>query len=201
MKLSDFFSRNTQNIGNTNNAPSVSGDPYKQNRVNQEIRGMKPGQTLQGEVVAKNGNEVQIRLSDDAVLSARLEKSMEMEPGRVVTFEVKNNSNGLLAISPLFENMGTDANVLKALEMAGLPVNKASVAMTEAMMREGMSIDKNSLSSMYKQVMNFPECRPATIVELQKMGLEVTGETIRQLENYKNLEHQLIKDMTNILDV
>ena len=201
MKLSDFFSRNTQNIGNTNNAPSVSGDPYKQNRVNQEIRGMKPGQTLQGEVVARNGNEVQIRLSDDAVLSARLEKSMEMEPGRVVTFEVKNNSNGLLAISPLFENMGTDANVLKALEMAGLPVNKASVAMTEAMMREGMSIDKNSLSSMYKQVMNFPECRPATIVELQKMGLEVTGETIRQLENYKNLEHQLIKDMTNILDV
>ncbi len=200
MKLSDFFSRNTQNIGNTNNAPSVSGDPYKQNRVNQEIRGMKPGQTLQGEVVARNGNEVQIRLSDDAVLSARLEKSMEMEPGRVVTFEVKNNSNGLLAISPLFENMGTDANVLKALEMAGLPVNKASVAMTEAMMREGMSIDKNSLSSMYKQVMNFPECRPATIVELQKMGLEVTGETIRQLENYKNLEHQLIKDMTNILD-
>lgn len=200
MKLSDFFSRNTQNIGNVNNSPSVSGDPYKQNRINQEIRGMKPGQTLQGEVVARNGNEVQIRLSDDAVLSARLEKSMEMEPGRVVTFEVKNNSNGLLAISPLFENMGTDANVLKALEMAGLPVNKASVAMTEAMMREGMSIDKNSLSSMYKQVMNFPESQPATIVELQKMGLEVTGETIRQLENYKNLEHQLIKDITNILD-
>lgn len=200
MKLSDFFSRNTQNIGNVNNSTSVSGDPYKQNRVNQEIRGMKPGQTLQGEVVARNGNEVQIRLSDDAVLSARLEKSMEMEPGRVVTFEVKNNSNGLLAISPLFENMGTDANVLKALEMAGLPVNKASVAMTEAMMREGMSIDRNSLSSMYKQVMNFPESQPATIVELQKMGLEVTGENIRQLENYKNLEHQLIKDMTNILD-
>lgn len=200
MRLSDLFSQSAQNITNANHTQAVSGDPYQQYRMNQEIRAMKPGQTIQGEVVGRNGNEVQIRLNDDMVLNARLEKSMEMEPGKMVTFEVKNNSGGTLALSPLFENMGTDANVLKALEMAGLPVNKASVSMTEAMMQGGMSIDRNSLASMFRQVMNFPESQPASVVELQQLGMEVTPENLQQLENYKNLEHQIIKDLTNILD-
>lgn len=200
MRLSDLFSQSSQNITNTSHTQAVQNDPYQQNRINQEIRTLKPGQTLQGEVVGRNGNEVQIRLNDDMVLNARLEKSMEMEPGKVVTFEVKNNSGGTLALSPLFENMGTDANVLKALEMAGLPVNKASVSMTEAMMQGGMSIDRNSLASMFRQVMNFPESQPASVVELQQLGMEVTPENLQQLENYKNLEHQIIKDLTNILD-
>lgn len=200
MRLSDLFSQSSQNITNTSHTQAVQNDPYQQNRMNQEIRALKPGQTLQGEVVGRNGNEVQIRLNDDMILNARLEKSMEMEPGKVVTFEVKNNSGGTLALSPLFENMGTDANVLKALEMAGLPVNKASVSMTEAMMQGGMSIDRNSLASMFRQVMNFPESQPASVVELQQLGMEVTPENLQQLENYKNLEHQIIKDLTNILD-
>lgn len=200
MRLSDLFSPSSQNITSTGHTQAVQNDPYQQYRMNQEIRGLKPGQTLQGEVVGKNGNEVQIRLNDDMILNARLEKSIEMEPGKVVTFEVKNNSGSTLALSPLFENMGTDANVLKALEMAGLPVNKASVSMTEAMMQGGMSIDKNSLASMFRQVMNFPESQPASVVELQQLGMEVTPENLQQLENYKNLEHQIIKDMTNILD-
>ena len=200
MRLSDLFSQSSQNITNTSHTQAVQNDPYQQNRMNQEIRALKPGQTLQGEVVGRNGNEVQIRLNDDMILNARLEKSMEMEPGKVVTFEVKNNSGGTLALSPLFENMGTDANVLKALEMAGLPVNKASVSMTEAMMQGGMSIDRNSLASMFRQVMNFPESQPASVVEMQQLGMEVTPENLQQLENYKNLEHQIIKDLTNILD-
>lgn len=200
MKLSDLFFSNTNTIsaGSTQSVTAV--DPYQQQRLNQELSRLKPGQTLQGEVIGKNGNEVQIRLNEDLVLTARLEKSMEMEPGQAITFEVKRNSGGTLALSPLFENMGTDANVLKALDMAGLPINRNSVAMTEAMMQEGMPIDRNSLQHLYKQIMNFPESQPASVVTLEKLGIEITPENLQQLENYKNLEHQMIKDLTNVLD-
>ena len=200
MKLSDLFfsNSNTVSAGSTQSVTAV--DPYQQLRLNQEISRLKPGQTLQGEVVGKNGNEVQIKLNDDLVLTARLEKSMEMEPGRIITFEVKNNSGGTLALSPLFENMGTDANVLKALDMAGLPVNQTSVAMTESMMQQSMSIDRNSLMNMYKQVMNFPESQPASVVTLEKLRIELSPENLQQLENYKNLEHQMVKDLANVLD-
>lgn len=200
MRLSDLFFTNTNTVSAGNTQSVVAVDPYQQQRLNQELGRLKPGQTLQGEVVGKNGNEVQIRLNEDLVLTARLEKSMEMEPGRVITFEVKNNSGGTLALSPLFENMGTDANVLKALDMAGLPVNQTSVAMTEAMMQEGMSIDRSSLMNMYKQVVNFPESQPASVVALEKLGIELTPENLKQLENYKNLEHQMVKDLASVLD-
>ncbi len=200
MRLSDLFFTNTNTVSAGSTQSVVTVDPYQQQRLNQELSRLKPGQTLQGEVIGKNGNEVQIRLNEDLVLTARLEKSIEMEPGRVMTFEVKNNGGGTLALSPLFENMGTDANVLKALDMAGLPANQVSVAMTEAMMQEGMSIDRNSLMNMYKQVTNFPEYQPASVVALEKLGIELTPENLQQLENYKNLEHQMIKDLASVLD-
>lgn len=202
MKLSDMFLQNAQNttVGNMSGKGVVTADPSSNYRLNREIRGLKPGQTLQGEVVGRNGNEVQIKIGDDLILTARMEKELNVEPGKIMTFEVKNNSGGTLALSPLFENMGTDANVLKALDMAGLPVNHTTVRMAEAMMAEGMSIDKASLSNMFKNVMGAPESSPASVVTMTKLGIDITPQNLQQMENYKNLEHQLIKDMTNILN-
>lgn len=201
MKLSDMLFHNSKYIssGNTD-GQTVITDAEKQQRLSRELGRLKPGQTLQGEIISKNGNEVQIRLNDDLILTAHLDKNMDIEPGRIVTFEVKNNGGTTLALSPLFENMGTDANVLKALDMAGIPVNKTTVGMTNAMMQAGMSIDRNSLTDMFKQVMNNPESQPASVVALNKMGVDITPENLQQLENYKNLEHQIIKDMTSVLD-
>ena len=104
-----------------------------------------------------------------------------------------------MALTPLFENMGTDANVLKALDMAGLTVNGTTIDMTEEMMRAGMSVDKNSMHNMFKNVMNNPTAQPASVVTLHKMGIDITPENLSQLENYKNLEHQIIKDMANVM--
>lgn len=201
MKLSDMLFPNSKYIssGNTD-GQTVITDAEKQQRLSRELGRLKPGQTLQGEIISKNGNEVQIRLNDDLILTAHLDKNMDIEPGRIVTFEVKNNGGATLALSPLFENMGTDANVLKALDMAGLPVNKTTIGMTNAMMQAGMSIDRNSLTDMFKQVMNNPESQPASVVALNKMGVDISPENLQQLENYKNLEHQIIKDMTSVLD-
>lgn len=201
MKLSDMLFSNSKYISSGSaNGQTVTMDTSQQQRLSRELSRLKPGQTLQGEVIGKNGSEVQIKISDDLIFTARLDKNMDIEPGRVVTFEVKNNGGGTLALTPLFENMGTDANVLKALDMAGIPVNKTTVAMTDEMMRAGMSVDKNSMQNMFKQVISNPESQPASVVTLVKMGLEVTPENLQQLENYKNLEHQIIKDMASVLD-
>lgn len=201
MKLSDMLFSNSKYISSANNAgQSVTVDPYQQQRLSQELSRLKPGQTLQGEVISKNGSEVQIRLNEDLVLTARLDKNMDIEPGRMVTFEVKNNGGGTLALTPLFENMGTDANVLKALDMAGLPVNGTTIEMTEEMMRAGISVDKNSMQNMFKNILNNQAAQPASVVTLHKLGIDITPENLQQLENYKNLEHQIIKDMANVMD-
>lgn len=168
-------------------------------KVSQQVRSFTPGQTVQGEVVSKNGSEVQIKLSDDMVLSARLEREIAIEVGKHMTFEVKSNGSAL-ALSPLFANMSADANVLKAIDMASLPLNGRSLEMTQLMMQQGMSIDRNAMQSMYRDVAAYPSAAVADIVQLRQLGMAVNPDTLAQLENYKALQHQLLAGMDSVLE-
>ena len=175
-------------------------DPAAVMKLNRFVAGMKAGQTIQGEIVSKSGSEVAIKLSDDMVLNARLENDIELELGKLLTLEVRSNSGGTLSLSPLFENMGLDANVLKALNMAGLPVNDKTIEMADTMMQNGMSISRDKLQEMFKEVVSFKEYAPSDIVNLHKLGVEVTKDNLEQFNNYKNLNHQVVKSVTDVVN-
>jgi len=182
-------------IGNGKNE-----DPAAALKLNRYIAGMKAGQTIQGEIVSKTGNEVAIKLADDMVLNARLENDMELELGKLLTLEVRSNMGGTLSLSPLFENMGLDANVLKALDMAGLPTNDRTIEMADSMMKNGMSVSRESLQEVFKEVITFKDVPPSDIVSLHKLGVEVTRENLEQFNNYKNLNHQVIRGVTDVVN-
>lgn len=182
-------------IGNGKNE-----DPAAALKLNRYIAGMKAGQTIQGEIVSKTGSEVAIKLADDMVLNARLENDMELELGKLLTLEVRSNMGGTLSLSPLFENMGLDANVLKALDMAGLPTNDRTIEMADSMMKNGMSVSRESLQEVFKEVITFKEVPPSDIVSLHKLGVEVTRENLEQFNNYKNLNHQVIRGVTDVVN-
>ena len=167
--------------------------------LNRQVRSLTPGQTLQGEVVSRNGNEVQIRLTDDSVMTARLDQNMNIEVGKNMTFEVKNNGSAL-TLSPLFANVATDVNVLKALDMAGISVNPTSVAMTEQMMEAGLPIDKNSIQQLYREINAFPNAEISDIINLHKLGLPVNEENVNQMIAYRNLNYQLLEGMETIME-
>ena len=196
MKLADLlFNGQVNNTG----AQAQQPQPVQGNaQLNQMIRNLTPGQTLQGEVVANNNGEIQIKLSDDMVLSARLEQGMNLEVGKNVTFEVRNNGK-TLTLSPLFANTATEANALKALDMAALPINQSTVAMTGLMMQAGLSVDRNSLQQMFREMNAFPNSNLSDLVDLHKLGLEVNEENLAQLSSYKNLTHQLVGGMHTVL--
>lgn len=198
MKLSDFFSINPRKTTGSQKQ-TASADPARTALLNRQIRALTPGQTISGEIVARNGSEVQIRLSEDMVLNARVEQNINLELGRSMTFEVKNNGASL-TLSPLFANTATDANLLKALDMAALPVNRITVDMTQAMMKGGLSIDKNSLQQMYRELNTHPEAKLEDIVDLHRLGLPVTRENLEQIASYKNLTYQLVTGMNDVLD-
>ncbi len=182
-------------IGNGKNE-----DPAAALKLNRYIAGMKAGQTIQGEIVSKTGSEVAIKLADDMVLNARLENDMELELGKLLTLEVRSNMGGTLSLSPLFENMGLDANVLKALDMAGLPTNDRTIEMADSMMKNGMSVSRESLQEVFKEVITYRDVPPSDIVSLHKLGVEVTKENLEQFNNYKNLNHQVIRGVTDVVN-
>lgn len=167
--------------------------------INRQIQAMTPGQTIQGEVVSREGNEVQIQIAEDMVLHAKLDRNMNLDVGMYLTFEVKNNGKALL-LSPLFTNMATDANVQKALDMASLPMNGTTVAMTKQLMEVGLPIDKNTLQQIYREVNIFPEATSSDIVNLHKMQMSVNADNVSQMVSYRNLSHQLVTGLNHVLD-
>lgn len=163
------------------------------------VKSLVPGTTIQGEIIAKNGNEVQIRIDKDTVLQARLEQDVNVEEGQNIRFQVKNNGT-TLTLSPLLTNTAQADNVYKALQMAGLPINESTVAMTDEMMKLGMSIDSRSLQNMFKDVVTHTDASATDVVFLHKMDMPLTESNLRQIQNYMELQHEVVKGMQDVTD-
>ena len=186
MKLTGWFSQDkiadNSRVQTPNNANTE--------QVNRQIRALVPGQTLRGEVVSREGNNAQIRLLQDVLVDAKVDADIRLELGQNITFQVKN-SGQTLNLSPLFTNMATEGTVLKALDMASLPVNENTVAMTKQLMDAGFPIDKNTLQQIWRESNAFPDAEILDLVNLHKVELPVTEENITQMASYRNLTHQL----------
>lgn len=195
MKLSQLFSGEVR-TDNTAHAPQPT--PAQAELMNRQIRSLVPGQTISGEIIARNGNEVQIRLSEDMVLNARVDRNMNIEIGKNMTFEVKNNGSAL-TLSPLFTNVATDVNVMKALDMAGLPLNRITVDMTEQLMAAGLPVNKGSLQQIFREINSFPQATVEDIINLHKLQMPVNEANVNQMASYRNLTHQLTGGMEDIL--
>lgn len=201
MKLTQLFSGEVRSE-NTGHAQMT---PAQAEAANRHVRSFTPGQTISGEIVSRNGNEVQIKLSDDMVLSARVDRNLNIEIGKNMTFEVKNNGSAL-TLSPLFTNVSTDLNVLKALDMAGLPVNEDSVSMTKQLMAAGLPVNKSILQQVYREINHFPKGENfplreiSDIVNLHKLQMPVNEANMNQMASYRNLTHHLMEGMDTILE-
>lgn len=186
MKLTGWFSQDkiadNSRVQTPNNANTE--------QVNRQIRALVPGQTLRGEVVSREGNNAQIRLLQDVLVDAKVDADIRLELGQNITFQVKN-SGQTLNLSPLFTNMATEGTVLKALDMASLPVNENTVAMTKQLMDAGLPIDKNTLQQIWHESNAFPDAEILDLVNLHRVELPVTEENITQMASYRNLTHQL----------
>ena len=186
MKLTGWFSQDkiadNSRVQTPNNANTE--------QVNRQIRALVPGQTLRGEVVSREGNNAQIRLLQDVLVDAKVDADIRLELGQNITFQVKNNGQ-TLNLSPLFTNMATEGTVLKALDMASLPVNENTVAMTKQLMDAGLPIDKNTLQQIWHESNALPDAEILDLVNLHKVELPVTEENITQMASYRNLTHQL----------
>jgi len=183
---------------NAANTQSVTIPPSANN--NALLRGMTPGETLQGEIVSVKGNEAEIRIGENSVITARLGGDMDIGVGQKIYFEVQNGGSGQIALRALFTNLTGEGLAGTALEAANLPVNSTSVALVEQLMQQGMSIDKNALQGLYRDAVQFPEASPAELVMMHKMGLEATPSNVQQFQALCNYEERLATTLQDIMD-
>ena len=197
VNTSNYINNQTVGAGHTT-AGSVSITSSDGAVVSVKGLDLQPGQTLSGQVVEIDGKDIKLLLSNNQTINAKLEGNINALLGQTLSFEVKGSENGQTALRPLYTNLNTSQTVSNALQSAGLPVTDNYAKMVSSMMDEGMPINKNAIYDMSKQINNFPNANPDTIVKLSKLGLQVNELTIDQYENYKGLEHQIIGDVDNI---
>lgn len=161
-------------------------------RLQNEVRALKPGQTIQGTVVGRNGNSVQIELAQDFSISAKIDKNVSLALGQMLSFEIKANTSSFMSLAPLYTNTANTATILRALSAASMPETAGNIEMVARMMEEGMPIDRESILNMSRQIMDFPGQNPVSIIQLTKLGLPVTAENIEMFEQYDAMNHQLL---------
>lgn len=189
----------TDNTRNTQNT-QAAGSEQQSSVLQKEIRALSPGQILSGQILERNGEELKLLVNfggSELELQARLEQNIALSMGKSILFQVKNNGS-TLSLSPLFENMGMEANAQKAIEMASLPMNDTSMQLTGQLMREGMPIDRETLQNFYREATAFADAEIMDIIDLHKLGLEVNQENLEQLSSYKNMTHQLMGGINEI---
>ena len=125
---------------------------------------------------------------------------MNIALGQVMSFEVKTNSGSQLFLAPLYANMANQATILKALSAAGLPESANNIRMVSNMMQEGMPIDRDSLAYVSRQLLDFPNADPASVIQMIRLGLPVSEINIGQFEAYKNYEHQILQSAEQIME-
>lgn len=191
MRLSSLFTQGNQQIQENSRDMSFSALEKGLRNGMKEMEGKMPGQFVTGEVIEADGQDILLAIGKNQLLRARLSLAMDVEAGQQLTFGIKSIGGLKVVLSPLFENMTSGSGAEKALELAGLPRNEETMKMVEAMMKEGMKLDPDSLSSMYRTVNAHMDADITTLVQLNRMGLPVTEENITQLQSYKNYESQV----------
>ncbi len=202
MNLGSIFKKENQRV-QANEPVRVSDSVGKSERLRQlqsEVRSLKPGQTLQGTIVARNGNSVQIELAQDFAINAKIDQSVSLALGQLMSFEVKANTSSFMSLAPLYTNTANTATILRALAAAGLPETSANIEMVAKMMEEGMPIDKNSVLNMSRLLLDFPGKDPTALIQMTRLELPVTEANIEQFEQYRSANHQILGSAETIME-
>ena len=191
--LLNSFLQKGQNVStNSKSTPTESGQNLPQNlQVMRAIRSLQAGQTLRGEIISVKGDDVQLAILKDVIIDAKLAQSMNLSPGISMPFQVKANNQNGLSLIPLFTNTAADPNAMKALDMAGLPVNERSMEMVLNLMGKGMPIDKQTLQESYRDVTMFKDYPVKDIITLRQLQMPISAENLTQLSSYEDNQHFL----------
>lgn len=190
-----------QATGNAGAAGNVRAAGRAASTASTEGLHLTAGSTISGQVVSVSGDVVQIEVAPGTVLSARVEEGILFSKGMTASFEVSSVSDSQIALRALFQNTAANmATITKAIDAAGLPQTADTVSMVNAMMEDGMPIDKAALQDMYRQIVANPTVSGEKIIAMNRLQIPVTEENIQQFEAYLNLEHQISSGVETIAD-
>ena len=164
------------------------------------LREMSSGDTFRGEVVDIARNTATISIGEDARITANIDTNVNLSVGQSVLFEVNTDSDNLVSLRTLFTNIANENIANNALTQANIPINATSLALVSTLMEEGMSIDKDSLALLYRNIVSNPEVQANEIIRMKQIGLELTSDNIARFDAVMNFESKISDSINTVIN-
>lgn len=198
MHISDMLGQYNRNISSgTEELKAASG----MQKVVSTLEELSSGSVFEGTVSSVKNGKVTLALSDGQTITARLSGKVPLSQGTPMFFQVKSNDGVTIEIKP-YTGAGSGGNPIltNALTEGTVPVTERNLAMVDAMMKEQMPIDKQSLLNMARIANINPGVDITTVVNMTKLGIPVSPEMAAQFENYMTDEHAILQEMDQAMN-
>ena len=198
MHISDLLGQYNRNISSgTEELKAASG----MQKVVSTLEELSSGSVFEGTVSSVKNGKVTLALSDGQTITARLSGKVPLSQGTPMFFQVKSNDGVTIEIKP-YTGAGSGGNPIltNALTEGTVPVTERNLAMVDAMMKEQMPIDKQSLLNMARIANMNPGVNITTVVSMTKLGIPVSPEMAAQFENYMTDEHAILQEMDQAMN-
>lgn len=193
MQIRDMLGQYSQNVKNgTEELMSAQGTQ----KLVSSMQELEPGSTFEGTVNSVKNGKVVLALGNGQTITARLDGKVSIQPGESMFFQVRSNDGTTIALRP-YVQAGNINNpiLLNALTAAGVPATERNITMVDSMMKEQMSISRQSILDMGRVVGSNPNVNVNTAVLMTKIGLLVSAEMASQFENYMVDQHAIVDEM------
>lgn len=193
MQIRDMLGQYSQNVKNgTEELMSAQGTQ----KLVSSMQELESGSTFEGTVNSVKNGKVVLALGNGQTITARLDGKVSIQPGESMFFQVRSNDGTTIALRP-YVQAGNINNpiLLNALTAAGVPATERNITMVDSMMKEQMSISRQSILDMGRVVGSNPNVNVNTAVLMTKIGLPVSAEMASQFENYMVDQHAIVDEM------
>ena len=184
------------NIHSTQPTVTVNGSEQG-NTALTILRSLADGDTFSANITDVSGEQVTITLDGGQSFTASLLNSTAYNIGDRACFVIQDNKgeNIVLKAVTMQATALETAMINKSLKAAGIMPTLRNREMVLELMRNGMPIGRDALLDMVKELSSHSNAEIGGIIALKRMGIEVTDDSLRSYQNYKEYNGAMQRDI------
>ena len=184
------------NIHSTQPTVTVNGSEQG-NTALTILRSLADGDTFSANITDVSGEQVTITLDGGQSFTASLLNSTAYNIGDRACFVIQDNKgeNIVLKAVTMQATALETAMINKSLKAAGIMPTLRNREMVLELMRNGMPIGRDALLDMVKELSSHSSAEIGDIIALKRMAIEVTDDSLRSYQNYKEYNGAMQRDI------
>ena len=184
------------NIRSTQPTVTVNGSEQG-NTALTILRSLADGDTFSANITDVSGEQVTITLDGGQSFTASLLNSTAYNIGDRACFVIQDNKgeNIVLKAVTMQATALETAMINKSLKAAGIMPTLRNREMVLELMRNGMPIGRDALLDMVKELSSHSNAEIGGIIALKRMGIEVTDDSLKSYQNYKEYNGAMQRDI------